>query len=493
MRTYFLPIKSENLAGYITAALVKPSKYYKSLRNTDVQERYRDFLFLCTKQYVKGDSSDCSIELILNEEEIKALESKSLNSECFLFDKPLPITRIKSIRFKSAEQREIDLNIIRLNTGFIPENLISRDINFETAENPLEENNFPIEDYNSKIENFDRQLGAFALMRLVTQENITYSEHYFSRLAKYNKFIDESIKDTSLANMKDLIFKREVSDYYKNKITDDIIKKVASIEKQKLKRTGKSTYDLESIDGATYILAFIRDHQANENDEGRDKIDRYIINHFNNLKYAEDLAFYYGYNKGYSAFKKSYQSTETSNVDYKYKFETQLDYYTIESIYQYCINDNKSNADFSYLTSIFANQINIHKEPQDNQLYILGELITYKKKEEKTSSDIYQLLSEEFSEIRKRMENAEKLIISIKEENKTLRIENTELKNKLVSSQKNALSPIKNEERRTDDFDKLICDLEECIKKHKQSTKLKTDIIEKIKPYVSLSNKNFLI
>lgn len=422
METRFFPIKSENLASYFRSAIIKPRRYYLNQENTDIQEKYRDFLFISTKHFIKDDNADCSLELILTDEEIKELKTNPLNSECFLFSKPLPITRIKSIKFKSAEQRENTLNSARKNSGFIPEKLISQDIYFEMVENPFSGNIFPSTDYTQKIDSFNRLLGAFALMRLVTQEDMTYSKHYFSRLAKYNKRIEETIQNTPLANIEELVFKDTVCKYYKNKITDDIVKKVADSEDQKLKPKGKKrTYDLEFLEGGTYIIAFIRDHQANENDEGRDKIDGYIINHFEGLKYAEDLAFYYGYNKGYSAFKKSYESNETNEVNYKYKLETKLDYYTIENVYQRCINDKTNDADFRYIETLFDTKIVSEIALKDNQINVLGEIVTYKNDKKKEDFlDASQEFSKHYSELDMEINRIKEITAQIVEEEKQI-------------------------------------------------------------------------
>lgn len=385
MEKYFLPIRSENLGSYFRTAIIKPSIYYQNKRNNDIQEQYPNFLLMSLKQSIKGDNSDCSLELILTEDEKEKLNP--LNAECFLFEKPLPITRIKSIRFESIEQREITINTIRLNTGFIPEILISKDNSFEKADNAFRDINPAFADSVDKIEKFNHQLGGLALMRLVTSENETYSEHYFSLLAKYNKKVEELMKNTPLDRDKDKNFMRNrslVEQYYKNRITDEIIKEIAEKENQKLKKTPKKrTYNLDTLDGATYFLAFIRDHQANDNDEGRDKIDNYIITRFAKVKYPEDLAFYYGYNKGYSAFSKSYLTRKENEINFKYTLETLLDYYTIESIYQYCVNGNRNNDSFPFLDDLFEKRgVDKTKTPlKSNQINILGEIITYKKKE----------------------------------------------------------------------------------------------------------------
>lgn len=418
MERYFFPLRSENLAGYISSAIIKPRNFFKNRQNMDIQERYPGFLFVSTKPYVLNDNADCSIELILTDKEIISLKAKRLNSDCFLYDRPLPITRIKSIQFKNREQSNITLKTISLSTGFIPQKLISDEISTDYADNKFENYDFIPADLKSKTDDFNRQLGGFAMMRLVIRNGMNYSESYFYRLSRYNKHIEALINNTPLENAKELAYRDPVLAYCKNAITDEIIKKVANREKQKPKKDNtRKTYILEPLENATYILAFIRDHKANDNDEGRDKIDGYIINRFSTAKYAEDLAFYYGYNKGYSAFSKNYKSTDDNEVIYKYKFETLLDYYTIESLYEYCINGNIISNNISYIDNLFINESEKDVYIKPDEIIILGEIVTYKKKD--AGCTYYsQELSKFYSEVHAQIQKIEKSIIELHEADK---------------------------------------------------------------------------
>lgn len=418
MERYFFPLRSENLAGYISSAIIKPRNYFRNRQNMDIQERYPGFLFVSTKPYILNDNADCSIELILTDKEIINLRTKQLNSDCFLYDKPLPVTRIKSIQFKNKEQSNITLKTISLSTGFIPSRLISDEISTDYADNKFENYDFLPTDLKYKTDDFNRQLGGFAMMRLVIRNGMNYSESYFYRLSRYNKRIEAVIKNTPLGNAKELAYKDPVLAYCKSVITDEIIKKVASREKQKLKKDNtRKTYILEPLQDATYILAFIRDHKANDNDEGRDKIDGYIINRFSTAKYAEDLAFYYGYNKGYSAFVKNYKSTDNNEVIYKYKLETLLDYYTIESLYEYCINGNTINNNISYIDNLFINELKTYVSLKQDEINILGEIVTCKKKDA-GYTDYSQELSKFHSEVHTQIQKIEKSIIELHEADK---------------------------------------------------------------------------
>ena len=54
----------------------------------------------------------------------------------------------------------------------------------------------------------------------------------------------------------------------------------------------------------------------------------------------EGIALYYGYNRGYSVFSNSYGTSEDNKQVVKFLLDSQLDYYTIESVYQYVLTSS---------------------------------------------------------------------------------------------------------------------------------------------------------
>jgi len=63
---YYLSINSTSLAHYIGKAIILPSRFYDN-RPSDVQSMQNDYLILSKDKFL--NASNCSIELILNEEE----------------------------------------------------------------------------------------------------------------------------------------------------------------------------------------------------------------------------------------------------------------------------------------------------------------------------------------------------------------------------------------------------------------------------------------
>ena len=120
MNTYYFPIQSTSLAHYLGGACIKAAKYFNN-KPQDIQDKYNDFLLLTSK---KGTTeTDCCLELVLTDDEIKDLIDVKEN--WYLFDtKPLPITRIKKIYFSNKEQKNVTITNITMSTSYVPSNLV---------------------------------------------------------------------------------------------------------------------------------------------------------------------------------------------------------------------------------------------------------------------------------------------------------------------------------------------------------------------------------
>lgn len=371
---YYLPIKAENLAIYFSSACIYPVRAIKN-RNNDIQSEFPDFLLLTLKQAI--GNTDCCLEIILTNEEKKLLES--LSTECWLYPKPLPITRVKQILFDNKDLLMQTHTVIELNTAFIPKTLLDIVDSFSIAKKPKKTKlkSTPV-DWSNKLRNFDQILGGIALMRLATNNGMNYSENYFSMLARYNEVIKQEIIN-SKQEIKSLYkggYYDRLNKYIITTIDQKIVENIAKEENQKItidKYSRKIVID--NLNQATYILAILNDYKAFDFDNGRDNIDGLIINRFNNIKNGEEVAFYYGFNRGYSIFSKKYK-----DIEFKYKLDSQLDYYTIESVYQKSINGVETSSEFLYLDNWCPNKSNDIKIVSDSQ-YIILDTVVFKKKE----------------------------------------------------------------------------------------------------------------
>ena len=137
---------------------------------------------------------------------------------------------------------------------------------------------------------------------------------------------------------------------------------------------------------------------ASYGDGARLTIDNFISDFVSNKfpdEKKEGIALIFGINKGYEAFRNKYK-TENFEVDIKFKLDSQLDYYTIESIYQFVFNNKKDNYSFDYIDNWCVKlKENILRD--DCETYqVLDKTISYKKKEKVVSQYLFQQFFQNF-------------------------------------------------------------------------------------------------
>ncbi len=349
MNTYYFPIHSTSLAHYFGCACIKAAKYFNN-KPQDIQDKYNDFLLLTSKQGTT--ETDCCLELVLTDDEIKNLIDAK--NGWYLFEnKPLPITRIRKIYFSNPKQKDVTITNITMSAAYVPSNLVEI-CKFDT--NSSDNIQIPKDcqgvDQTNKINQYDRFLGALALMRIVHEPYMNYSQNYIATLSFFNQKIGQQVKEqkTSYKYAFQGIFNNsngfeKVLPYLKHNIDENTLNNIAQENNQVIRKNIARIIDVESItDTWTYTIAILNTYGVG--DESRKmRIDGLIQSHFKSLKEdkQEGVALCYGYNRGYSAFTKNY-----GDVAFKYKLESQLDYYTIESVYQYVFNGIVSS-DFPYL------------------------------------------------------------------------------------------------------------------------------------------------
>ena len=397
MKTFYFPIQSTSLAHYFGSAIIKPARYFNN-KPSDIQDRFESFLLFTNKFGTK--ETDCCLEIVLTDDEIKDLIN--VNDGWFLFDeKPLPISRIKRIIFSDKEKRNITISNIRMSTAYVPETLVKEG---DFDENSSKTIQIPSDckgiNQEKKLIKYDRFLGALALMKTAGEPYMNYSPNYISTLAFFNSKIQEQLNKICNHIFRDSyqgIFTQtkgfeKVLPYLDQLINEQALYNCASDEKQEI-RKDKITHiiDIDSINENTwtYIIAILNTYGVG--DEARKKkIDRLIYTHFSEIgRKAEGAALCYGYNRGYSAFTKDYGINE--KVSFKYKLETQLDYYTIESVYQYVFNEVVSYS-FPYLDE-WCPKHSICQPKRKTDYVILDEVIIGKKKAKVFSEEWWNSLS----------------------------------------------------------------------------------------------------
>uniref|UniRef100_UPI00321641D9 hypothetical protein n=1 Tax=uncultured Draconibacterium sp. TaxID=1573823 RepID=UPI00321641D9 len=351
---YYLPIKSTSLVHYFGKACIVPSKYLTN-KPIDIQNKIGGSLILTNK--IAITDSDCSLELVFTESEKKELINTT--NGVFLYSKPLPISRVKSVIFFNQDIKEQTIASLELSSAFIPNYLIKVEVGHK-KEDLLIPKNDKTEikiDWSEQIEKFDRLLGGMALMRFGGEDYMNYSENYFSTLSFFNTVIKTEV-EISGRQIKKLYHDAFIgADSFKslykflNKpITDNDVIEIAKSEGQLIKRNNITRIiDLSMLDKATYIVAVLNTYGVSS-EARKKKVDGLILSNFkSDLKQdkAEVLSLCYGLNRGYSAFNNKYRSGNIVK-DVKFKLDSQLDYYTIESLYQFAFNKTTSG-EFSYL------------------------------------------------------------------------------------------------------------------------------------------------
>ena len=391
MKTLFLPINSSNLGQYFSKGLISPTKYVED-RIDDVQRKYSEFLLLSDK--IVSFDTDCCLEIVFASNE----ELRFLSDGFFIYDKPLPISRVKTIIFKTEEQKDTTIGFITLASAFIPNNLVTIGSFDSKNISDLPELNEINNDWSEQIKRFNNRLGSLALMRIAREEGMNYSNNYFQTLAMYSKIIESELmnaKQNTKSIFLNLFHQGERHKYFlsalSKKIDENEINEMAKIEKQyivKDKLTGRTDFD--KLNGDTYILAILGNYGVG-NEVRENKIDGLIISNFRDIvkkDKAEEVALCYGINRGYSVFPAFYKLGE-KQVNIKFELNSQLDYYTIESVYQYSFNNQTVSDGFPYLDKWCPT---LNKNVTKDSFQILDEVVLQKKSQSTSSKEYLDIL-----------------------------------------------------------------------------------------------------
>jgi hypothetical protein len=394
---YYLPIESKNLAHYFAKACICPVNYITN-RNEDIQNLFPNYILLSNQKFAKD--TNCSLEIVLNSNEEELI---NISENFYLFEKPLPITRVKKVFFKTEAQKTQSFFDINSGAAFIPENIVEIDSITEYINtyqlkniNKLSNNN-----WNINLDLFNRILGGFSIMSISGNEN-TYPIDYFNTLSTFNKLVKESLMDQLVPINHNydwaLIKGDKFVDLYNaihSKIDSNTINYFASKESIKItKNNGKIITDKIQKKSNTFIIATLGSY----GEGARMSIDNFISDLISDKfpsEKKEGLSLMFGINQGYESFRNKYK-TENFNIDVKFKLNSQLDYCIIESIYQLVFNNKKDNSIFKYLS--WCPEYKELKDYKDYETFeILDKTFIIKKKEKEDYSQSFQTLFQNIS------------------------------------------------------------------------------------------------
>ena len=355
-RLYYLPVNSQSLAHYMGSACIKPGNYFTN-KPKDLQDRYANYLLLTT--HFGTIHTDCCLELVLTLQE--AEELIDIHDGFFLYGRPLPISRIKGIYFTSQEQAERTITNICMSTAFVPKQLVHVAERFEPAD--MEQTALPdvlpsFEPYMDETKRFDQYLGGFALLRLAGESYMNYSENYFSVLAFFSEVIEQELE--AAGHIVDKRFWGVFTGGYgfhkiypilNKEVTEEDVNALAQEEHLTIRKNPiTKVIDLNALDKNTYLAAVLYTYGIGIESKKK-KIDELILSHFRNgikTEKVEGIALCYGLNRGYTVLQNQYTAGNQCET-VKFLLNSRLDYYTIESIYQYAFYSRRSKSIFDYI------------------------------------------------------------------------------------------------------------------------------------------------
>ena len=364
MKTLFVPIKSQNLAHYYRTGLILPANYFEN-RAEDIQSYFQNEIVLSERKWT--DETDCCLEIVLNK-----LNTNSVSQNLQTINKPIPISRIRSIYFTKREQKETTLWNINNSSAFIPENIVKIETNpVEKIISQHELDNIPkkskdLLSFKEKIQHFDTILGGLAFMKLGGTAFMNYSPNYFVVLSDLNKTIESDLLKTNIDfeyKLKGILTGstsglQTLLQHLQNEITKDYVIDLAKEKKVKLEESYILEFnklDLNNPDARIiYYLSIIATYGKGKQKKAEDLYSDLLQNKIKHNK--EIVALLFGMYQGYKILIHNIK-----NKPVKFKLNSKLDFYIIESVYQYVFNGISENIDFEYIDNwcpIFENKIN---------------------------------------------------------------------------------------------------------------------------------------
>ena len=362
-----------------------------SISMENIQSILRSALFISTARWIVG--SNCSIEIVLSDKEISELIE--IGENAFAFHSALPISRIKNIYFKSRDQLKTTIWNTNNGAAFIPEemaivddNSIVKDLRINPPRYSFDKNLF------EKAKRFDIILGGFSLMKISTEKGGNYPKNFFYTLSYFNSLIKEDIetairKDNIKFSENYLgLFKNQHNDKwakYRHYLINDIpfneLVLLANSENIKLTKNSIGTINLESVKGDSiiYDILLLSVFGLNKS-KGIEDLILYMNSKELPQSKIEEIGLLLGMRTGYSKLRNLYK---VGNEQYEIKLtlESKIDYYIVESLYQFIFNGNKDCREFPYLNQLLPKPQIGKISKNFNSYRILGEQISGEKTE----------------------------------------------------------------------------------------------------------------
>lgn len=360
----YVPIGSARLAHYFASGCILPSIFIEN-KPPDLQDRALDSIILSSSRWVLG--GNCSLEIVLTESERKKMHSVSTAEGLFLYFGFIPISRIKRMYFRDGVQMKNTVWDINSGVGFVPNWMIELDASSTVREESkaldgLEfGNTVGGDDLRKRVKYFNHLLGGISLINVGARANAQYADHFFSFVSLLNKRIEE---DSLFAHQqKGLPFSREYTglvtregqrwelarhyiyskDYVEfNEIGSEAIRLGTTVPI----RSGIAQLQFPWDNSELYLIAILAMYG-----EGKPKSTQDLVSDIQSGKIPaslrEQAALFLGLHIGYSKLRNRYRVGRVEQ-DIKFRLNSRLDYYIIESVYQHSMSNHESSQ-FAYL------------------------------------------------------------------------------------------------------------------------------------------------
>jgi hypothetical protein len=361
MTDFYIPISSHSLPHYFGRAVILPAKFYNN-KPEDIQNRIDDSILLCESKWV--NNCDCSIKVVLTDDEVKQI--KKISNDYFECELPIPISRVKKVYFLKREQLDTTLWNINAGAAFFPRDLAELDSDpqliLEAKWGTTPKSSHEKLEISRRAKYFDHILGAFAFMRVAGGFSNEYSASYFRTLSFYNKLVEKDYQAAvtkyglksndiygSILARTNPTWQKWEKYVYQPFLIDDL-KQVASKEGVQLDlKIGLVDLDRLKSNPVLYDFAVLALY-GNRNPKSTENLISDMYSGKIPQDKVEEICFLFGLHNGYTNLRSSYKVKGVLKT-VKFKLDSLLDYYTIESIYQSVFKSVKENTAFPYLDS----------------------------------------------------------------------------------------------------------------------------------------------
>lgn len=360
---FYIPADSASIPHYLGSALIIPAMFCPS-KPRDIQNLFPEKVMACSEKWV--ENCNCSIEVILTAEEIA---SGNRFKRFILLEKPIPISRIVKIHFRSKTQMEVTTWNTNQGAAFLPKDILA----LENTTNPVyvtmpTPNDFldkekSATEIDDRINRYNVILGGLAFMKAGNLSSKGHTTNYFSTLSTFNTAIDLQMTEASRNSGFNFIkkygglFSRSESEWtpwIKYIYSDISVKELESIAGEQgiriQSKFGLVQIDNLKTDNLIYDLALMTMY-GNNKPKSLDELLSFLHKSRLSADKIEEIALLVGLRHGYSKLRNEYQF-DTRKFSVKFELNSKLDYYVIESVYQTVFNINRRNSDFPYLLPI---------------------------------------------------------------------------------------------------------------------------------------------